>query len=162
MVHFAIHSPSASHAQSPRAPTAVSGHRDAQPAEPVRAAAQAGATPLLSPWRAGRLLSAWSVRSAAPAPSRRVLGNDNTEPTPDASAASSTSRGSPVRCARPPRPTARTTGEFHHSLAGREIAVGFEGRQTARWWLIPQPLFWRHLGTCFLSYHRQKRLRPHR
>src|SRR6266540_2350870 len=162
MVNSAIHSRFASHRQSRRTPAADHGQRDAQPAELVAAAAQDGATPLLSRWWAGWLRSAWSWWPVAPALPQCACGNDNTEPTPDANVATTTTPESPLHCARPPRPTARTGDEFPHSLAGPESAVGFEGCQTARSWPILQPLFWRHFGTCFLAYHRQKRLRPHR
>jgi hypothetical protein len=98
----------------------------------------------------------------APLPHAPVVAHANSAPRLDASAATTTSVGSSLRCARRPRPTARTSAVSPHNLAGLEIAVGFEGRQTARFHPFRQPLFSRHFGTCSLSYHRQKRLRPHR
>jgi hypothetical protein len=161
MVNAAIHSPFASHVQSRRAPAAASSHRDAQPVAVVAAAAQVGATPPLSRWWFGRLRSAASARPVAPPGFQRARGNDNTAPRPDASVAKKTSAEVPLRRARRPRPTARTDAVFRHNSAGHKIAAGFETRQTARSWLIPQPLFWHHLGTCFRAYHTQKRACPH-
>src|SRR5262245_45021172 len=102
MVNCAIHNRFASLAQSPRAPDAESGHRDGQPAWLVAAAAQAGATLLLSDWYSGRPRSVWSAESVALYPSQCALDNDNIAPRPDASAASSTSAAAPGCCAQPP------------------------------------------------------------
>src|SRR5262245_35705544 len=159
----AIHNPFPSHARLPRAPAAASDRRGAQLAELVVAMARAAARP--PPAHASR-------RPAGPAAPRPMasgahlrypdaVGNGNSVPMPDASAATLTSAELPLHCARPPRPTARTGGEFRHSLVGSEIAVGFETRQAALAWPSRRPLFWRHLGTRFRSYHRQKGLAPH-
>jgi hypothetical protein len=88
--------------------------------------------------------------------------SDSSAPRLDASAATTTSRGLLLRSARLPRPTARTGAVSPHNLAGRERAVGFEGRQTALLYPLRLPFFWRHTGTGFPAYHRQKRACPHR
>ncbi len=162
MVSAATHSPFASHRRSPPPPAAASSHRDGQHGVWAEAAAQGASTaPPLRRWT-GLLRSVWSACSLALARSLHAVDNDNSAPRPDASAASSTSAGAPLRRARRPRLTARTDGEFPHNLAGPEIAAGFELCQAARSHPIPGPLFWRHLSTRFFAYDTQKGLGPHR
>ena len=50
---------------------------------------------------------------------------------PGASAATTTSAKLPLCYARHVKPIARTGGEFRYSLTRRELALGFEARQTA-------------------------------
>jgi hypothetical protein len=88
-----------------------------------------------------RLCAAYSSRSLALPTSPLVLDNDNTLPTPDAIAASSTTLRSLLYSARPPTLPARTTCELQRNLAGPEIAAGFELRQTAPLWPLQQPFF---------------------
>src|SRR5262249_15600645 len=148
MVNCAIHSPFASHAQSPPAPDAASSHKDARRDGLTAAALQGGSRPPLSHRSAARVLAALlPLASRAQLLHSGAVDNDNSAPRLDASAATRTSARSPLRCARRPRPTARTGAEFPHSLAGLETAVGFERSQTARSDPFEQPLFWRQLGT---------------
>src|SRR5262249_38973815 len=88
--------------------------------------------------------------------------SDTSAPTLDASAATTTSARSLLHHARQPTPAARTTCEFHHNLAGHQIAAGFECCQTAPCPLIRPPLFWHHLGAHFFANHTQKGACPHR
>jgi len=103
---------------------------------------------LLAPFR---LLESRALRFAPPG-----VDSDSNAPRPDASVAKSTSARLPLHSARRARPTARTGDEFHHNLAGLEIAAGFERSQTAGRHRILPPLFWRHLGTTLFAYHAQK------
>src|SRR6266536_1537627 len=158
MVTSATHSRFASHRRSPLAPAAEHSHRADPLGAHLAAAAQGAATPHPSfRWRAPRPARRWAVAQCS-----RAVDSDNSVPRPDASAAKNSSAVSPLRCARRPRPTARTDGEFPHNLAGRAIAVGFELCQAARFHPILDPLFWRRLGARFFAYDTQKGLTPHR
>lgn len=154
MVSVATRSRFASHKRSPPAPNVASGHRGARPVAVVAITVPSGSRPPLSHPVAVLLpLELLLPVSAARLPHHPVVDNGNSAPRLDASAAKKTSPVSPLRYVRPPRPTARTGAVSRHSLAGSEIAVGFESRQTAALQPLPQPLFWRHFGTCFFSYH---------
>src|SRR5215831_1922050 len=163
MVSSASHSRFASHALSPRTLHAASAQSGDQDPVLIQATAPDGSRPPLSRPAARlrpALLLALASRSLLP---HALAGdNGNSAPRLDASAAKSTSAISPLCCARPARPTARTGAEFPHSLAGPQSAVGFETSQTALSVPILQPLFWRRFGTFFFPYDTQKRLSPHR
>ncbi|MFL5801728.1 MAG: hypothetical protein ACJ8CR_08290 [Roseiflexaceae bacterium] len=60
-----------------------------------------------------------------------MLTSDTSAPTPDASAATTTSPAALLRSVHRVPPTPRTDGGFQHNLAGSELAVGFEARQAA-------------------------------
>jgi hypothetical protein len=132
MVNSAIHNRFASHGQPRRAPDADYSHRGARRDGLAAAIVQGASRPRLSHPSAALVLAALlPLASRAQLLHSGAVDNGNNAPTPDASAATRISAELPLHCTRPPRPPARTTGEFQHSLAGLEIAVGFEGRQTA-------------------------------
>lgn len=98
--------------------------------------------------------------SPAPLPSSQTASlprgadSDSSAPRLDECAATKTTARSPLPYVRQLRPTARTAAEFQHNLVGLQIAAGFERSQTAPRRPLLRPLFWRHLGASFLSYHR--------
>ena len=108
-----------------------------------------------------RLPAARPLRAAAVAlPLAHAADSDTSAPTLDASAATTTSAGSLLRCARPPRPAARTAGEFRHSLAGSEPAVGFEAPPNCAVLADSAPPFLAPLRHQFLPVSHSKRLAP--
>lgn len=142
MVSVAIRSRFASHRQSPPAPIAASGHTGVRPVALVAAMVPSDSKPPLSHLAAALLpLGGLLLAETAALSHHGVVGNGNSAPRLDASAASSTSAISPLHCAPLPRPTARTGAEFLHSLVRPQSAVGFESRQTARLHPFLEPFF---------------------
>ena len=141
MIALATHNPFVSHAQSLPAPACAPGCRAARSACQWTAMAPGASTPpaCLAP---AALLA--RTPPALPVFRPRLLlacDSDAIAPTLDASAASSTTAPAPLRCARPPRPAARTDDGFPHSLAELQIAARLETRQSAHSDLLGQPLF---------------------
>src|SRR6266487_2562875 len=109
MVRPATHSPFAAHRESPPAPAADHAYTGAHPDARVRAVAPIAAIGCLG----GRFLELLASHLATTpgvvrVPRPPVGDSDKSVPTPDASAATTTSARLLPCCARPPQPTTKT------------------------------------------------------
>src|SRR5260221_3026332 len=101
MVSVAPRSPFASHRRLPPALHAERGHRGARRVAPLAATRTGDSRPPLSHPPAALLeVKVLLLADAAPPPQASVVDNGGSAPRPDASAATTTSRGSPLRFAR--------------------------------------------------------------
>lgn len=144
MVGSATHNPFASYGRLPPTRAAGHDHRDAQRVARVGAKVPGGSRPQPScPAAELKLLLALRLSLADSSEMQHddAVDNGDSAPELDASAATVTSAESRQSCGEQPQPVTRTADEFQHNLSGPEPAVGFEGRQGARFHLLSQPFF---------------------
>src|SRR5262249_11697943 len=159
MAGCAIHNSFASCRRSPRVSDAARARMVAPNARWAATAAPAAARPVpCSPAALPHYSSPFSppllvVVLAVVRPDAGVVDSDSSVPRLGASAATKTSAAPSLHSALHVSPASRIAGGFHCSLIGPEIAAGLELSQAARPTCCVQPLFWRHIGTLFGSYH---------